>query len=247
MQKALVIVGRPVGIGLLVLGAGGWFSPFLFFDSASGSTEFPLGDLASIAVDRQGRIFCGIVAYGRIQMYDSDGRFVRGWPVGSSGGAFRIRMNRSDQVDVAVTRGDRLHTFDDRGNLLNTKERFDILPTDRVRGPAQTECRLPTGDVYSIRGGLLFPHVVKRDGSGRRTTVVRMTFAKWLIMCPFPAGIFLAVAVVIHCLIQWSAKKSRSGVQSDGSNGEGAAGAKSLGFDVRRGCGSDGQAGQYDV
>ncbi len=87
---------RIIAYALLVLGGVGWFSGFFPLPWLDSTFEMPLGDLKGIAVDSSGQIYCGAQFYSRIQQYDFSGRFVAGWFIDSSGGAFRIRINTND-------------------------------------------------------------------------------------------------------------------------------------------------------
>ena len=82
------------------------------------SFELPLGDPHGLAVDEEGRIYCGLGAYGRVQVYGSTGSVLRGVKVDWSAGAFRIRLDNSGNLEVASTRGQTLEVFSPDGKLI---------------------------------------------------------------------------------------------------------------------------------
>ena len=124
-------------------------------------------------------------------------------------------MNPLEQLEIATARGNKVHTFDLQGNLLSTREEFGVNVIRQFNILARHGCRLPTGEVCSIQGGMLFPHVVKEDASGRRTTVIRMSFAKWLLMSPFPAWLWIPVACIPYYLALRLAKGARAQAHGD--------------------------------
>lgn len=74
-----------VGIILWIVGFLAWMlgvavssgnAPFV-----TSTTEMPLGDVRSVAVDSKGRIYCGLAFYRRIQQYNSNGVFQRVGPL----------------------------------------------------------------------------------------------------------------------------------------------------------------------
>jgi hypothetical protein len=123
MSKKIRYVISIFSTFFLVIGAIGFFSGPLAsgfgvsFDNLD-SFEFPLGDLEGIAVDSEGNIYCGLQFYSRIQVYDAKGNFIYGKFIDSAGGAFRIRINNDDQLEVATARNDKLYIFERGGTLV---------------------------------------------------------------------------------------------------------------------------------
>jgi hypothetical protein len=73
------------------------------------------------------------VASSRIQVYDREGKFLRGWSVPASGGAFKLHVTKDDNLEVFTARGDRRLVFAADGTLLvegqYRGEDYDRLPT----------------------------------------------------------------------------------------------------------------------
>ncbi len=89
-SKRMVRVMALGGMILLFLGFGGFMAGAVFATGANGFVpsgfEMPLGDLESVAVDAEGRIYTSAGFYSRIQVYDRTGQFLRGWFVDAGGG-----------------------------------------------------------------------------------------------------------------------------------------------------------------
>ena len=111
------------GVALFAYGVLGFFGAFLSATGrlpwASGDTALPMWYVDGAAVDGDGMIYCPSPPWGRIQLYDRDKRFVRGWSVNASGGTFRIHVNRDNHLEVATARGRMLYVFDREGHLLS--------------------------------------------------------------------------------------------------------------------------------
>ncbi len=69
----------------------GWL-PFLFVTRTDGDgdfyskTNFPMKELQNVIVDAHDRVFVGVSGFGRVQVYDTTGRFLYGFFAISSGG-----------------------------------------------------------------------------------------------------------------------------------------------------------------
>ncbi len=183
---------------LLLLGCVGWFGGALtsLLKPAwiSSETQLPLGDLESVALDSQGRIYCGLAFYSRIQVYDEQGRFLRGWWVDGGGGMLRLHMAEGDRLEVEAARKNRVFTFDLNGSLIESNQQTETQRkvSDRLDQLPVTDAR---GRTYAIRNRFFWPHVVREDQAGR-TTVVSTPWYLWPIMGPLPAWIFFAIGLV---------------------------------------------------
>jgi hypothetical protein len=180
---------------LLLLGGVGWFSGFFDIPWATSQYEMPLGDLKGVTVDSSGDIYCGAQFYCRVQKYDPEGRFLLSLRIDASGGAFRIRVNQDDELEVATARNDQLYRFAPKGELLDRKENVGHFYSD-FGAEGEKECRGPENAVYRIKSSLLFPSVV-RISAGVDETVVSVPVRKWLVMGPFPAWLFWTAAILL--------------------------------------------------
>jgi hypothetical protein len=121
-RRAVKPILALVGGGLLVYGLVGFFGAFL---SATGrlpwsseATAFPMGHVDGAVIDGDGFIYCPSPSWGRIQLYDRDKRFVRGWFANAFGGTFRVHIDRDNHLEVATARGRMRYVFDREGRLL---------------------------------------------------------------------------------------------------------------------------------
>jgi len=113
-----------IAAALLVLyGFVGFFGAAL---SATGglrwlpsTTQFPVGFVDGAVTDREGNLYCPSTPFGRIQVYDRNRHFLRGWFVDASGGSFRIHMDPEDRLEVVTARGQTRFLFDSRGNQIS--------------------------------------------------------------------------------------------------------------------------------
>jgi hypothetical protein len=110
-------------MGLLVLiGAGGFFGAAL---SAMGLLklptyyEWPAGYVNGVVRMPDGRYVVPLVPSGRVQIYDSQWHFIRGWNVEAQGGEFRVECS-SKEIEVVTARGEHRYSFTDDGKLIST-------------------------------------------------------------------------------------------------------------------------------
>lgn len=97
---------------LRTLGAATFLGPFAaamglvpFVDER---TEFPVGRPDMLLRDSLGHQIAAVRAASRVQVYDSHGRFVRGWFVDAAGGTFTLRLTRAGFIEVRAARTDRV-------------------------------------------------------------------------------------------------------------------------------------------
>jgi hypothetical protein len=125
--------------------------------------------------------------YRRVHQYGDDGAFQRGWLIDTGGGSFRLRTNETGQLEVFVSRGDRLLTFNADGVLLTSK----IIGSDLSSDFNDNHDVSPGGWKVSVENTLFWPSLIRTDPAGNRKIITRTPLYLWLIMGPLPAWIFL--------------------------------------------------------
>lgn len=193
-----------VGGTLLLLGMGGFlFGAVVTFTRHAklwNQFEFPMSAPESIAVDQQGRIFCSLSFYNRIQVYDAQGHFLMTWP--SPGHTpLRLRINSSNQLEVADPR--RLKSGDHTDMLFTMNEVGALIKSEAIDGIYDSfgsehdySARTHTGERYLLKNPWLAPHIV-RELDGREITVVRPSLIRWFFGGPFPSWIIFLVGAIM--------------------------------------------------
>lgn len=117
-----------VGLLMILFGGLGFFVQGL---SAAGglnwlprSFEWPVGYATDVARTSSGGYVVPHRSSGRVQVYDAELEFVRGWPVDASAGHFDVAVDDDDRIHVMTARGDQHFTFDLQGRQLG-QETFD--------------------------------------------------------------------------------------------------------------------------
>lgn len=94
--------------------------------------EWPMFFTDGAVEDSLGKRYVPHAAVGRIQVYDSEGNFLRGWFVDAGGGVFKLHVTEDDELEVFTARGDRHLVFAGDGRLLKKGhypgESYDDLP-----------------------------------------------------------------------------------------------------------------------
>lgn len=200
MGKKTRHIIRIIGVLFLVVGLVGFLAGPLSFKSASfrkvlDPFELPLGDLQGIAVDSEGRIYCGLQFFSRVQVYDADGRFLYSVYANSSGTPFRIRINEDDQLEVAITGNDKVYLFDQNGNLVRERSKVGHYYSDFAGESRFYDAKEDA--TYFRKGYPIMAHVVKRDSTGRENVIIRNPFHKWVFQGPLPAWLIGAIGGVM--------------------------------------------------
>lgn len=218
MQIKLSIV-KIFAIFFLLLGAIGWFLPFLGLFSAF-EIESPNTGAHGIAVDSAGNIYCGSKIYGRIQMYYPDGRFVRGYDTEGGtgwGSDFGFRINEKDQLCITVSgisknnKGSvhRTKIYDGKGDLIHTErsERSERAYTHHMIDFAIDS----SGNRYHFKG-FLFPRIVKRSPSGQKSIIIGTPIWLWFLQSPFPAFAFFSISILVVVFTAFKADAEKMSV-----------------------------------
>lgn len=186
---------------------------------ASSSIRVPLGVPGGIAIDSESRIYYMANSYNRIQVYEKNGHFLCGWFFPRSG-------NLSATTQMITDKDDYLHVetgyyetknpikdidrkvysvFSTNGELLEKRsETFSYMKIPDVFERKDAE-----GNIYKVKGRLIFPKVVKITPSGKEVVLISDPFYLKFINAPLPsfAGILLIVALY-HLRDFWQKKRS---------------------------------------
>jgi hypothetical protein len=121
---------------LILIGGGGFFAAGL---SATGiiklptSYEWPAGYVRGVVTAVDGNHIVPLVPSGRLQIYDSQWHFIRGWNVDASGGDFKAQCSSDGVIEIFTARGGRHYSFTEDGHLISSEtfaEPFSSLPIE---------------------------------------------------------------------------------------------------------------------
>ncbi len=201
---------------LTIIGFIGFVSGFIIPSGLiPDSFEIPLGNLKGIAVDSEGNIYCGAQFYSRFQVYNAKGKFLYGKCFNSGGGAFKIKINSDDKIEIMTYRGKRKYLFDNDGTLLYKRKNLssykvgfeqvdDFYCYDRKQEITYQIKPILLPPVIFAHSTLIAPfgsHVVEIDSSGKETVIIKTPFYKWLFMGLFPAILFILIGGFVYCII----------------------------------------------
>jgi len=189
----VIFTGRRLAaIALIILGFYGGLSGCAVQNGLIGvgtNDELPLADVNSVAVDSVGVIYCASVYYGRIQRYDSHGKFLSGWLVNAHGGFISLRVNQADQLEVYLDRGGELLTFDAGGRATG---RLRVARSDAGHFNG-LQAVTPQRDALTLQHRFFAPRLVRTTGDGSTRTLVSTSPFETLTM-PVPSWFLLVAA-----------------------------------------------------
>lgn len=113
LAGAMVAVGGVGFMGQVLSAVGGlnWLPE---------SFEWPAGAVEGMITTPSGLRIVPTTAAGRVQLYDADWNFLRGWHIGpGASGAFALRPLDGDRFEVITARGDHRYVFSTQGDLLS--------------------------------------------------------------------------------------------------------------------------------
>jgi hypothetical protein len=169
-------------------------SLFAFFCSLAGpltphlftGLRFPLAGLTGIAVDDE-NIYTISQGYGRLQVFDKRGNFVRGWFGPFSKGTFWINIYKNNNLSVVISDGEEyIYSID--GKLL------------KKSGHPDEYIRQDKNETYDSEGNLYISidsfrsKVIKFSPSGKVDSVVSDPI--WLSLIKVPISLIILIALI---------------------------------------------------
>jgi hypothetical protein len=121
---------------LILIGAGGFFAAALSATGIikmPGSYQWPAGYVRGVVTAADGKHIVPLMPSGRLQIYDSQWHFIRGWNVDAGGGDFKVRCSSDGVIEIFTARGQRHYSFTQDGLLIssqNLPEPFSSLPNE---------------------------------------------------------------------------------------------------------------------
>jgi len=110
------------GIFFLITGMGafanGFFAAAGITPWTTEQTEIPLTMVGNHIMDKEGRLYCTLNFYCRIQVYDSSEKFIRGWFINSGGGRLCIKIDEENRIIVANIKLHKILTFTSDGKMI---------------------------------------------------------------------------------------------------------------------------------
>jgi hypothetical protein len=200
-------LGRWLAMAVAGLFVFAWFVSFAICGSRwswLAEWELPVGNESSFVVDSQGRIYWGLFALARIQVYDRDGRFLRGWAAGTYGKPFEIIVDESDRIFVNVNRGATIRAFERDGTYVGRWTAAELLKV-KMR-PNQ---RSLAGDRYDLGPWSTFrPTIIKCPASGNRV-VVQPSALLSLFGVPLPSWPMALAAIATGVLCEGRLRRAK--------------------------------------
>lgn len=120
-----------LGCVLIVVGVLGFIGTMLSSTAGLGrsfSFEWPIGKTERAIKYSNGMIVVPHHRSGRIQIYDDDLQFIRGWHVTAHGGVFEIVSAKNNTFHVFTGRGSMKYHYDLSGKLLASPKYKGALP-----------------------------------------------------------------------------------------------------------------------
>ncbi len=170
--------------------------------------EFPLGDVQDLDVDRDGNVVLALGFYGRIQLYDANGRFRRSWSADSRGGPFTVSFQSADRVASYAGRRDSTVLF----NLAGDRVREEAKPAGPKAATWSPSINAPDGSTVTVYRRLFWPRVVREKG-GLASVLVAEPWYLRLVEGPVATWLLFAGGGLLnrHTLARMGARRVRAG------------------------------------
>jgi len=133
---------------LIAIGALGFFGSALAamggLNWLSQSFEWPVGHATGVVSTKDGYRVVPHTASGRVQIYDSNWKFLRGWNVDAGAGTFKLFITDTNHIHVITARLNRHYVYDINGNLVS-QESYPATGAGYSSFPSEgINCYVPT-------------------------------------------------------------------------------------------------------
>ncbi len=164
----------------------------------TNSTRFPISDPQGFAVDSKGNIYLAISHYPRVQVYNKEGDFQRGWFINAGGGAFDLWIEEGDMLHVCTARTDLHLIYNQEGCLLKSTsiKSFDQDVSLFKKAGGLDELNA-FGYTYLISSPNWSPKVVKTNVKGEQTTIIQDPFCYWIFRKMFPLMLIVLAGIIM--------------------------------------------------
>jgi hypothetical protein len=106
---------------MFVVGVIGLVAPTFWLKMLSPTDEYPAGWVDGVITTENGQRVVPLTHVGRLQVYDAEWNFLRGWFIGpGGGGAVALRPLKNDNFEVLTARGNYRYVFNTSGELIST-------------------------------------------------------------------------------------------------------------------------------
>jgi hypothetical protein len=108
----------PVAAFLLAYGGIGLVATQLAINGFLPDAEWPFRSAEGVQITPDHHSIVPLSFASRIQIYDKQGKFIRGWPVQASGGKFAIELDSSNDLEVMTARTRERYVYTMDGSLI---------------------------------------------------------------------------------------------------------------------------------
>jgi hypothetical protein len=86
-----------------------------------GSFEWPIGYATGVVSTKDNYFVVPHTPSGRVQIYDSKWRYLRGWNVDASAGTFKLHVTDTNRIHVVTARRQMHYVYDLNGNVVSSE------------------------------------------------------------------------------------------------------------------------------
>lgn len=187
----MIKIGKFIGLLITLFGAAGFIGGGLISEGVIDyKGELPLGDIEGIYVDEEENIYLGLGFYGRVQVYDRDGKFVKNWIVPTSDESFNMKGTKDKNILIGNTRGNETNIYDLDGNLISVDKDTDHFEYS-IKEPIFINTN---GNQYRVKGWM-FPVIMKSFPEAR--VIVKQGLLLQLLRGPVLTWLIGAFGILI--------------------------------------------------
>jgi hypothetical protein len=158
--------------------------------------RFPLTKIEKISVNKSGYIFALSRVFNRLQVFDKEGEFIRGWFVQIQDPSYDLYTDEGDHIVLATEQPPKIITYNVAGQILLEKR---IGNEDEFNKNAHSTKRDALGNTFKASPEISPNKIIKTSRNGKQQVIVRDTWGLWLYN-PTRSLFFCALMIVVNIL-----------------------------------------------
>jgi len=204
IARFLFLLTFLIWFGLFVACALCFFLGLFGIQMVSSKIQFPIKNVLSIDIDAKGQIYCAEGMYSRLQIFDNNGQFLRGWfiPAKMKSESWGFFVDKNNHV--CVIKGNKKYTYNSEGRLLSIAQKPDDIKD--YLGYQRHNVQDISGNSYTSVTRFFIPWKLIKSNGQKKSLLISEPIGLWFVGVPFPWVGFIILSLLPGIILDWKIK-----------------------------------------
>jgi hypothetical protein len=161
----------------------------------SSQIQFPIADVWTIDVDSNGQVYCFDALYSRLQLFDNDGRFVRGWFVAPKAkfASFGLYVDENDRP--CIFQNEKKYIYTSEGQLISVTQTQPISDRESYADYSKSTAQDNSGNIYTSVESFFSPWKLIKSNGENESVLISEPIGLWFVGPLFPMLAFIILSL----------------------------------------------------